>query len=218
MLMFLFLAGDLALVFLLAMQTNKQLHLPRWKIAVYSLAVVPVGFLCSKIMRLIEAGTWVGASYYGAVLFEPIILVLFGLLIHIKPAEMFDLGAPSACISLVFLKIQCIVTGCCIGRILGYESHGRPIRFPSPYVEIICGLILLGILMKMISSGKYKGYMYFWFLLLYGVSRFFLNLLRDTQPFLLGMSAGCFWSVISVCIGGAVLLLRHKRMSESFSG
>ncbi len=206
MLLYLFLGGDLVLVFLLSLLVNKKLHLPLWKIVVFTLAVVPVGVFCAKLMRLIEEGTWVGFSLYGAILFEPLIMIPLGLLIKIRPVEMMVLGAPAGCLSVVFLKIQCQITGCCFGRILWHQENGRPVRFPSQITEMIVGIVLLFVLLKIIQSDKQRKYVYAWFLLLYGGTRFFLNLLRDTVPFALGMSAGCFWSVISCIIGGCVLL------------
>jgi len=210
MLIYLFLAGDMLLVFALSMLVNKELKLPIWKIVLFTLTVVPVGVFCAKLMRLIEGGTWIGFSLYGAVLFEPLIMIPFGFLIKINPVEMMELGAPVGCLSVVFLKIQCWVTGCCFGRIIGYQDNGRPIRFPSQIVEMIVGIILLFALMKIIQSEKYQKYVYAWFLLLYGSTRFFLNLLRDTEPFVLGMSAGCFWSLISCIVGGVALVYAYR--------
>ena len=205
-----FLCGDLILVFAIAMIANRKLCLPIWKIAVFAFAVVPIGVFCAKLMRIIEEGTWVGYSFYGAVLFEPFIMILFGLLIKIKPIEILELGAPTGCLSLLFLKIQCKITGCCYGKILWYQDNGRPVRFPSQIVEMFVGIILLFVLMKIIESEKHRKYVYAWFLLLYGSTRFFLNLLRDTEPFVLGMSAGCFWSLISCMIGGGVLYYKFR--------
>ena len=210
MYIYFFLGGDLLLVLILSFLVNKKLHLPAWKIVVFSLTVVPVGVFCAKLMRLIEEGTWVGFSLYGAILFEPLIMIPFGLLLKIKPLEMLELGAPAGCLSVVFLKIQCKITGCCYGRILRYQDNGRPVRFPSQIVEMIVGIILLFVLMKIINSEKHRKYVYAWFLVLYGSTRFFLNLLRDTVPFALGMSAGCFWSLISCVIGGSVLLYAYR--------
>jgi len=215
MYIYLFLAGDLILVFAIAMIVNKKLCLPTWKIVAFALTVVPVGVFCAKLMRLIEGGTWVGYSFYGAVLFEPLIMIPLGLLIKIKPVEMLELGAPTGCLSLLFLKIQCLITGCCYGKILWYHDNGRPVRFPSQIIEMLVGLILLFVLMKIIQSEKHRRYVYAWFLLLYGSTRFFLNLLRDTEPFILGMSAGCFWSLIAIAIGGGVLLYKRFRLAES---
>lgn len=205
MLIYLFLGGDMLLVLILSMLINKKLRLPLWKIVVYTLIVVPVGVLCAKLMRIIEDGTWVGFSVYGAVLFEPLIMIPLGLLMKIKPVEMMGLGAPTGCLSIVFLKIQCAITGCCYGRILWRQANGRPVRFPSQIVEMIVGIILLFAMMKIIQSERQKKYIYAWFLLLYGSTRFFMNLLRDTEPFVFGISAGCFWSLISCLIGGGVL-------------
>ena len=207
---YLFLGGDVLLVFLLSMMVNKELRLPLWKIVAFTLAVVPVGVFCAKLMRLIEEGTWVGFSLYGAVLFEPLIMIPLGLLIKIKPVEMFTLGAPAGCLSVVFLKIQCLITGCCFGRILWHRENGRPVRFPSQITEMVVALILLFILMRFVQSDKHRKSLYAWFLLLYGSTRFFLNLLRDTVPFVLGMSAGCFWSLISCIIGGGVLFYTYR--------
>lgn len=210
MLIYLFLCGDVLLVFLLSMLVNQKLRLPIWKIAVFALTVVPAGVFCAKLMRLIEEGTWAGFSLYGAVLFEPLIMIPFGLLIGIKPVEMLELGAPAGCVSVVFLKIQCRITGCCIGRILWHQENGRPVRFPSQIAEMAVGIILLLILLGIMRSDKHRRFVYAWFMLLYGSTRFLMDLLRETMPFVLGMSAGCFWSLISCAVGGGVLLYAFR--------
>ena len=111
MYMYYFLAGDILLVFLASLIVNRQLQLPLWKLAVFTLTIVPIGFFCGKLMRLVEAGTWTGVSFYGAVLFAPLPMVLVGLLLRIRPADMLDLCAPAGCIALIFMKIQCRITG-----------------------------------------------------------------------------------------------------------
>jgi len=211
MLKILFFIGDVGLVYLIASYMNMQMKLPRWKVIIYSFLVVPIGYFCSKLMRLIEAGTWEGFSFYGAVFFEPLIMILIGFLLGIKSSDMFDLGATSACISLFFLKIQCKITGCCYGKILRYLPNGRPIRFPSQIIEMMNGIVLLFVMLYIYKNKNERGYSYAWFMFLYGISRFILNLFRDTEPFVLNMSAGCFWSIISVIIGGTVLYLKKAK-------
>lgn len=216
MYMYLFLAGDIILVFLTALFVNKELNLKLWQLVVFTLSIVPIGFFCGKLMRLVEAGTWRGVSFYGAVLYAPLLMVLVGIIIRIKPFEMLDLCAPAGCIALIFMKIQCMITGCCYGMILRFDPNGRPVRFPSQIVELICGIVLFVVIFMLIRSKKQQGYIFAWFMLLYGASRFLLNLLRDTQPFVLGLSAGCFWSIISVAIGGTVLLLKRKGRLKAY--
>ena len=214
MYLYLFLAGDLVLVFLIEiLLVNKQLNLPIWKVVVFSLAIVPIGAFCGKLMRLVEAGTWTGVSYYGALLFAPFPMLLVGALLKLKAYETLMMCAPAGCVALIFMKIQCKITDCCYGMIMRYQENGRPVRFPSQIVEMIAGIILLFVIMKLIASRKQQRYVYAWFLLLYGSSRFFLNLLRDTEPFVLGMSAGCFWSIIACIIGGGFLLYNRKKQN-----
>ena len=210
MILYYFLAADIFLVFFIELIVNKKLHLPIWKIVVFTIAIVPIGAFCGKLMRLIEAGTWTGVSYYGALLFAPFPMLAVGLLMKLKPTETLMMCAPAGGVALVFMKIQCKITDCCYGRILRYQENGRPVRFPSQIVEMIVGIILLFVLMRIIQSEKHQKYVYAWFLLLYGSTRFFLNLLRDTEPFVLGMSAGCFWSLIACMIGGSVLLYTFR--------
>ena len=73
------------------------------------------------------------------------------------------------------------------------------------------GIIILIVIMLMIKSGKQRGFIFAWFMLLYGVTRFFLNLLRETTPFVLGLSAGCLWSIIAGIIGGGALVIKWKK-------
>lgn len=214
MYLYYFLAGDIILVFLMEIVVNKQLHLPIWKLAVFTLLIVPVGMFCGKLMRLVEAGTWTGVSYYGALLFAPFPMMLIGLLLGVRPVDTLMMCAPAGCVALVFMKIQCKITGCCYGRILKYQANGRPVRFPSQIVEMLVGIMLLFAIMKIIQSEKYRKYVYAWFLLLYGSSRFFLNLLRETEPFVMGLSAGCFWSLIACIVGGGTLFLGARMKKE----
>ena len=213
-----FLAGAVLLVFLIELLVNKQLHLPAWKIVVFTIAIVPIGAFCGKLMRLIEAGTWTGVSYYGALLIAPFPMIVVGFLLKLKLTEALTLCAPAGCVTLVLMKIQCNISGCCFGRILWYRDNGRPVRFPSQIVEMLVGIILLFVLMKIIESEKHRKYVYAWFLLLYGSTRFFLNLLRDTEPFVLGMSAGCFWSLIACLIGGSVLFYAFRTKTSRTVG
>ena len=210
MYLYYFLAGDIILVFLLELLVNKQLQFPLWKIIVFTVAIVPIGMFCGKLMRLVEAGTWTGVSFYGAVLFAPFLMVIVGFLLKIRPEKTLMMCAPAGCVALVFMKIQCMITGCCYGKILRYLDNGRPVRFPSQMVEMVVGIILLIVIMRLVTSKKQQDFVYAWFLLLYGSSRFILNLFRDTEPFIFGISGGCFWSIISVIIGGGFLLIKGR--------
>ncbi len=206
----LFIVGDLILVLIIGRRVNKYWGIPKKTLIIGSLISVPAGLIGSAILRRIEYGTWSGLSYFGVILISPIIMILVGTILKTNPKAILDIGAPIACAVISLMKLQCWITGCCIGRIINHLPNGRVVRFPSQPVEMIWGLILLFVIMRIEQSEKQRGYVYAWFLLLYGCSRFVLTLLRDTRPFLLGLPGGCVWSLLSIAIGGGVLLAKHR--------
>ena len=206
-----FLAGDLGLVLLIGNWINKYWKIPKKTLILGACLSVPAALAGSSIIRLIEFGTWRGLAYFGVILIAPVFMVLIGLLLKTEPKAVLDIGAPVACAVLPLMKLQCLITGCCFGKIIRRLPNGRVIRFPSQLVEMICGIALLFVILQIERSGRQRGYVYAWFLFLYGSSRFVLNMLRDTTPFLFGLSGGCVWSIIAICVGGGVLLAKRRK-------
>ena len=68
----------------------------------------------------------------------------------------------------------------------------------------------------MIKCKKQKGCIYYWYMILYGISRFILNLFRETTPFIWILPAGNFWALISTILGIALLLI-SKRKTKAHS-
>ena len=88
---------------------------------------------------------------------------------------------------------------------------GKTFIFPSQKVECAVFIIIMLVLLWMIISKKFQSYVYPYFMLIYGVARFFLNLLRETTPWIGPLPAGNFWSVISASIGIiAIVLIKRK--------
>lgn len=207
---YIILVAAVVLLFLLMLATNRYIKIPTWKLLIFAVLLFPVGLFSGKLMRLVEAGTWEGVSYFGAVLFAPVFMAVIAWIMREKPFSMLDLCAPVGGLAVGVWKFKCLKDGCCLGRIIFRDEYGSFSRFPSREVELIDGFVLMVIMLLIIRRGKQKGLVYFWFLLLYGATRFVLDLLRDTEPFILGMSAGCFWALVSVIIGGGVLLYKNK--------
>ncbi len=192
--------GTIAMAVVMLLPCCWQVGIPTWK-ALFSAAVLTVlGVLGAKLMFLLESGFWAGTSFYGAVFFPPLLMVLLALLLRVPPLDLLDLCAPAECVMLAILKVQCAVNGCCGGMLLTITADGTYIRFPSQIVELFNALALMIVLLHFIHKGVWRGRIYPMYMLLYGITRFVLNLLRDTTPFLLGLPAGNFWSLISIMI------------------
>lgn len=180
--------------------TERSIEKDRWKLLVSTIVLALVGFGGAKLLYSIENGGWFGTSFYGAVFFPPLFMVLLALLLHVPPLDLLDLCAPAECVMLAILKIQCAVNGCCGGILLTTTADGVYIRFPSQIAELLNALALMIVLLHFIHKGVWRGRIYPMYMLLYGITRFVFNLLRDTTPFLLGLPAGNFWSLISIMI------------------
>lgn len=202
-------------VFIILYFTKDTIRLPLWKSAVIFLFASASGIVGLKIMRWIEEGVWVGKSFFGAYYFGPIGVVHACLLLRTSLDEiedMLDVSAPCLCASLAVMKIQCKINGCCQGIVLKTLEDGSLVRFPSQIVECVTALILLIYLLYLIRKGNRRGTVYFRFLIIYGALRFGLNLLRETTPWIWGLSAGCFWALLSFLLGWLFLYLRTLRL------
>lgn len=209
--------GTIAMAAVMLLPRRWRAGLPMWKTLLSAAVLTVLGVLGAKLMFLIESGFWAGTSFYGAMFFPPLIMVLLALLLRVPPLALLDLCAPAECVMLAILKMQCAVNGCCVGILLTITADGTYIRFPSQIIELLNALVLMAILLWLIRKGTWQGRIYPIYMLLYGITRFILNLLRDTKPFLLGLPAGNFWSLVAIVIALIWLRLAHpqKGVAES---
>lgn len=207
--------GTVTLV-LLTLFTGAKYMLPVWKRIVYALAGVVVGVIGTMIMFYIESRRFGGRSFFGAVFFSPLLLIPIGLLLKMKPADTLDLYAPAESAMSVLMKINCYITRCCAGKVMYVTEYGKKIRFPSQICEAVAAFLILIFLLVLIIRKRERGNLYFWYMVVYGVMRFILNLFRETTPFVLNLPAGNFWALISIIIGGGILIYK-KRFSQTTS-
>lgn len=198
------------LLLMLLRQKNEFPHIQKWKMIILSIALTITGVLGTMIMFFIESGHFGGTSFYGAVLFVPI-LMLPAVLLKISYRDILNLCAPAECLMLSIMKIDCLMSNCCYGRYIP-AIH---MVFPSQIVESIAGLLVMGALL-LIAYKKKNASLYPWYLILYGTVRYCLNGFRfGLTPFLLGLSNGHFWSVVSVVIGLIWLFTVKNKAGEN---
>lgn len=177
-----------------------------WKMALVALLLLITGVGGSMLLAYIETGTFGGTSFYGAVLLVPI-LILPAMLMKITYTDILNLCAPAECAMLIVMRFDCLDKGCCFGRYLPKLG----IQFPSQIVEMFAGAIVMVILIRMHRKDR-STQLYPWYMILYGVLRFFMNGFRygGTDPWILGLSQGHFWSLVSILIGFVWLLCSRK--------
>lgn len=210
----LLLGGGTLLMIAVMLWSGRYYNIHVWKRVLSAIILTLTGLLGTKILALIETGSFAGRSFFGAVLFTPFMMIPVALLLRVKIPDMLDLCAPSECMMLAFMKVHCYISGCCYGMIMYRNQYGKAFRFPSQIVECVTAILLMSVLLIMMSKGKGRGKLYAWYLLLYGILRFILNLFRETTPWIWILPAGNVWSLVSIFIGGIILLYSNKNIKE----
>lgn len=206
-------AGTLVMLVIMLI-CRRWIVIEKSKTVIFAVLLTACGLASVKIMNFVESGNWSGLSFFGAVFLEPVFLLLLALLLREKWKTLLDLSAPSICGMLMVMKVHCMIFNCCKGRILFENLAGEAVRFPSQIVELLAALALMVVLIRLMRDEKNRGKIYPLFMILYGVSRFVLNLCRETTPFVWILPAGNFWSLIAIVIGIVWLLALKGKTNE----
>lgn len=204
--------GTVAMFFLMLLRRKKYPEVNIWKMAVISFWLTISGVIGAMLMYFIETGSFGGTSFFGAILFVPVI-VSPAVILKVKYSTLLDLCAPAESLMLAFMKFDCYLSGCCIGKYLPTLGF----QFPSRLVEIITTLIIMAALLKLENKPENKGRIYAWYLVLYGATRFVLNWFRyGVKPFVWILPAGNFWSVVAVIIGTIWLIFTKNKRKNTY--
>ena len=186
-----------------------------WKSVPFALALTVCGTMGTYLLFFIE-NHWIGGtSFYGAVFFVPVLFIVLFKLFGLTYDVCMDLCAPAECIMLVIMKIQCLLSGCCKGKVIFVGSENEFI-FPSQIAELL-NAFAIGIILLLISRNKkLRGIIYPVYMLIYGTTRLALNCFRaDLSVFAIGLPAGHFWSILSILTGGIWLIIYNTRCKKS---
>lgn len=197
------------LVFIVTCVLGKKYYeIPIWKSFVIVVMLILAGAVGSYLMFYVESGHFGGRSFFGGAFFLPIVMIPTAKLLRLQYGNVMDLCGPGGSLMLIISKIQCSIDGCCFGRMI--HIAGRDVQFPSQKVEAATGCVLLIIMLVMIIRRNSRGSVFWYCLIIYGITRFFLNWLRETTPWLGPLPAGNVWSLVAIILG-IVLLLKDKR-------
>lgn len=159
------------------------------------------GVLTVKVFAFLEAGFDTGSfgnmSLFGGVFFMPLAYWLGAKLSKRSYREVFDVFTPCMIFTVMCARINCIVSGCCIGLpIPGMNG----VRFPTREAEILFYIILLICLCPRVLKGKYRGQAYPIYMISYGAFRFVVEFFRSADTSSVFHRAH-IWALITLIIG-----------------
>lgn len=130
-----------------------------------------------------------GFAYFGGLVLSIITLWVYTAVKKKRLAELLDYGMPFLMLSQVFVRIGCLLAGCCYGKTTNvfwgvtFKPVDNLIRHPTQAYEAIL-LVIIYIISRSIYFRKKNiyGYTTFFTLMLYGTGRFFIEYLRTDSP------------------------------------
>jgi phosphatidylglycerol:prolipoprotein diacylglycerol transferase len=186
----------------------------------YHLLESPSEFLADPIGLIF---TRYGFAWFGGFLGGFGTMVILGLKEKLPIREFLDACSPAACFGYGIGRIGCLLSG--------DGDYGKPTSLPwgmsfpngvvpttqrvhpTPLYEFFIWCILGAILWKFgskVTAGKKtNGEIFALYLILTGIARFLVEIIRINPPWILGMSNAQVASVLSLIIG-IVLLVRWK--------
>lgn len=193
------------------------IQLPKWKRVVIIVFgyIVSVGGMLG--LNWVENQHFGGISYFGAHFGAPVGILLACCAFRLRGDEtrdMLDITAPMLSLSIMIIKTNCAIIGCCGGRVLWSTADGREVVFPSQIAECILALLISAYLLYCVRKHKHRGMVIPIFYIIYGVARFYMHLLRNTRPFIGIYPAGNIWSMVSVAIGLFCVYVRYLTISN----
>lgn len=187
------------------------------KAVLFAVIVLILGILGCKLLFVLENIAWVlkkgftlgGFSFYGAVLLIPLLIPLFGKLLRLDARASLDSAAICIVAMLGTIRIGCFLNGCCGGRIFSIGEYD--FSFPTQLIECVCDFLILAYLLKKEKDGDAKGMLYPRFLLFYGIARFLIEFLRNTDKDWLYLSHAQWFSLAAILVGAAVEFCRRRK-------
>ena len=184
------------------------LWLFRRRLALSVAAIIPVavlhtaaGVLCVKLFAGLESFQLTlsgGMSLYGGIFFLPIFYVVLGKAFSRPLPELFDVLTLCMISTLLFARMNCILSGCCRGLPLPGNST---LCWPTREVEIIFHGVLLVLFYRRLRRQEQPGTIYPLYMMAYGAFRFVEEWFREGKALFWGLHPAHFWSLLSIVIG-----------------
>ena len=172
------------------------------------------GVLSVKVFALVEDGSfqWAGKmSLFGGVFLMPLAFFIGARVTKRNMREVFDILAVCTVETVFFARINCLVSGCCYGRMIpGMEPH----RWPTREAELIYYLVFLLFVITKILKKNTNGSVYPLYMMSYGAFRFITECFRDNgtnQVF----HVAHIWAAISFAVGASFLMEMKSRQKNN---
>lgn len=129
--------------------------------------------------------------------------------------QIADCLAPSLALGNAIGRIGCFMAGCCYGKLLGPDfARILPaifdLRHPTQLYDLLYNLLIFIFLFFFYKRGRKSGDRFFIFLLLYSIGRFFVEIFRVSEVFILSLTGAQLISLVTLVISLSYLRKKQK--------
>ncbi len=192
---------------------RKRLNMKIPWVLILSVLHVIVGVLCVKAFAILEAGSFSAAgnmSLFGAIFFLPVFYFLGAKLSHRSSGAVFDVFVIPMAFTLGCARVNCLLSGCCLGRVI----PDTPYRYPTREAELVFYIIILCWFVLWTMKRDPGGRLYPVYMIAYGCFRFLCEFFRDNNTNLI-LHLSHLWAALSIIAGVGILIELNQKRSRS---
>ncbi|MBA7478476.1 Phosphatidylglycerol--prolipoprotein diacylglyceryl transferase [subsurface metagenome] len=223
----------IVIILWLVWQVRGGAHLSYETIFTAALVGIPSGIVLARLLHVIDLWDYYiqnpreiiggsGLTAYGAVLGAALGIWIYSKFSKLQFGYFADLVAPAVIVAQAVIgRIGCTINGCCYGVktslpwgiVYTHPDSLGPLGVavhPTQVYELIFGLIVFGILLKLRGRFKPDGSLFLIYLGLYSVWRIGIDFLREGTPFLFSLHQAQIIGIIVLAITIPLLALRTR--------
>ncbi len=156
-----------------------------------------------------------GLSWFGGLILGTISGIIYLRKKRLGIYRILDLVAPYIALGQTLGRIGCLLNGCCFGKVSSYgiyfEVH-KLILLPTQIYSALILLIIFIVLRLLQNRPRSVGQVFFSYLGLYSIKRFFIEFWRADNPVVFsGLTLFQILSILVFCVSSIKLILILKR-------
>lgn len=200
---------------------GKKYKIPPWKSIALTIITYLIAYIWVYILAWIENSftNWGANNIVRAFVWFPLIALLPVHFLKLDRKKAIDMVAPSAALVQAVSHIGCIFSGCCRGYPMNpgiYNPVVDTTLFPIQLVECAVALIvaLCCIFYAWRNDFDGSGKVYPIFLILFGITRFGLEFLRENDKIVGNLSVLAVHAAIMVIVGIIWMIILHIKKRQ----
>jgi phosphatidylglycerol---prolipoprotein diacylglyceryl transferase len=147
-----------------------------------------------------------GLSFHGGLVGAAIAVWLFCRRYHVRFLALADVLVIPLALALGFGRIANFINGELYGRLTdvywGVKFPGADgYRHPSQLYEAAKNFFVFGVLLLLRKRGHHQGYLFGWFMVMYGLLRFFIEYVREPETMVWVFTMGQALSLPMIVVG-----------------